>query len=239
MMRLDIILLGLAVFFADQPSAMEQGCCGSKTVGSHSYTLVDGETAAEAWGCKSLCVYKMDGEPDSRYCFKSGNLPVSCTGDTRKIFITNDLTTEVNGTVYVRVFLSINFNVSRIDPIPYNIPPSSQVPITLPEGNPGVKILRITAAVGGTNCDPELAPYGSVFGVFPKITTLTFCEVLSSERPTGHGTCSAIPIVFEGDLTCNLKANNCDPGYRPSFSPHDPGTVDGAICPCTCVLFYE
>merc|ERR1719250_556316 len=64
----NIILLGLAVFCTGEIWGMEQGCCESKTVGSNSYTLVENETASEDLGCNSLCVYKMDGKPESRYC---------------------------------------------------------------------------------------------------------------------------------------------------------------------------
>merc|ERR1712215_553728 len=140
--RNTILLLGLAVFFTGQISGMEQGCCVSKTVGSNSYTLVEDETASETLGCESLCVYKMEGKPESRYCFKSGDLPVSCTGDSRKIIITNSFETNVTGNVSVKVFL----NVAVIENVLYTIEPLGHVSVPIPRGIglPSI-ILKITA----------------------------------------------------------------------------------------------
>merc|ERR1719233_878346 len=53
-------------------------CCMSKTVGPHNYTLVDNDAAATTMGCKSPCVYQRNGEPGTRFCFKTGDFPVSC-----------------------------------------------------------------------------------------------------------------------------------------------------------------
>merc|ERR1719312_1875883 len=53
-------------------------CCISKTVGPHAYTLLENDAAAITMGCKSSCVYQRDEEPGTRFCFKTGDLPVTC-----------------------------------------------------------------------------------------------------------------------------------------------------------------
>jgi len=52
-------------------------CCFTKEVGGIRYELL-GEEDTSAYMCKSNCVYREDSDPDSVYCFKSGELPVSC-----------------------------------------------------------------------------------------------------------------------------------------------------------------
>merc|ERR1719369_1236180 len=233
MISLDILLLGFAVFFTGKLSAMDQGCCESKTVGPNTYTLVEDETASEAWGCNSLCVYKMEGKPDSRFCFRSGDLPVNCIGDSRKIIIKNNLTIEVNGTVFFEVCFSINFNVCSIEPKPFTIPPSGQVPVTVPVGITG--IINITAAEEsplGRVCDPLLSPYGSIFGVTnipPPIIPLA-CEVVNLEPEdyaSEFGTCRALPNGVGLPVQCLLIDNNCNPGFEPIFGPPP-------ACLCRC-----
>merc|ERR1719312_399764 len=74
------IFLVLAIVHA-VPVLGEEGtdCCTSKTVGTYAYTLLEAESAPDTLGCQSSCVYERDGEPGSRYCFKKGDLPVTCT----------------------------------------------------------------------------------------------------------------------------------------------------------------
>merc|ERR1719320_1626443 len=73
------IFLVLAIFHA-VPVLGEEGtdCCTSKTVGTYAYTLLEAESAPDILGCQSPCVYQRDGEPGSRYCFKKGDLAVTC-----------------------------------------------------------------------------------------------------------------------------------------------------------------
>merc|ERR1712013_17878 len=213
-----------------QISGMEPGCCESKTVGSYSYTLVEDETASEIFGCKSLCVYKMDGMPDSRYCFKSGDLPVSCTGDSRKIIIVNSFSTggELSGTVNVRVYLSVNFNVSRIESIPWTIGQNNgQTTVTLPSYGFGNLIVNITSGI----CIPVVQPITvSVFSVGPAGVVFPPCSV---EQWIGEGsfdgTCTAVPDA--SGQTCNLDKDNCVPGFNPSYPVPN---LCCEPCPCLC-----
>merc|ERR1719312_1107154 len=93
------IFLVLAIFHA-VPVLGEEGtyCCTSKTVGTYAYTLLETEVAQDTLGCQSPCVYQRDGEPGSRYCFKNGDLPVTCS--TEALFIPiitifNDLNAKI------------------------------------------------------------------------------------------------------------------------------------------------
>merc|ERR1712215_325487 len=73
------VLLVLAVFRVGFMLGEEgNNCCTSKTVGPHAYTLIENEVPSNSMGCKSPCVYERDGEPGTRYCFKTGDLPVTC-----------------------------------------------------------------------------------------------------------------------------------------------------------------
>merc|ERR1711862_762065 len=60
-------------------------CCMSKTVGPHTYTLIENDASAITMGCKSPCVYQRDEEPGTRFCFKTGDHPVTCTQKLVKI----------------------------------------------------------------------------------------------------------------------------------------------------------
>ena len=55
-------------------------CCSEKKVGDILYTLAesDMEKDTSKFGCKDGCVYKADEDPVDRFCFKDGNLPVTC-----------------------------------------------------------------------------------------------------------------------------------------------------------------
>jgi len=57
-----------------QPIDVE--CCKEKTVGGVGYLHVEqGEVPAE---CKSRCIYSRVDNPNSRFCFAVGDLPVTC-----------------------------------------------------------------------------------------------------------------------------------------------------------------
>merc|ERR1712126_342672 len=80
------------------------GCCLSKTVGTESYTLLN-ETAARDrdLDCLSPCIYMNNDQPGSRFCFKSGPLPVTCNDDNVYPFsITNKLNqTAIVGFIFI------------------------------------------------------------------------------------------------------------------------------------------
>merc|ERR1719317_1655009 len=101
-----IIFLVLAIFHA-VPVLGEEGtyCCTSKTVGAYSYTLLDNEVAQDTLGCKSPCVYQRDGESGSRYCFKNGDDPVTCSKEALFIPIIT-IFNELNATIYVGIVLN-------------------------------------------------------------------------------------------------------------------------------------
>merc|ERR1719357_410040 len=76
-------------------------CCTSKTVGPHAYTLIGNDAAATTMGCKSPCVYERDGEPGTRVCFKTGDLPVTCIEE--ELIIVIKFHNELNHAVTVQV----------------------------------------------------------------------------------------------------------------------------------------
>merc|ERR1719308_440582 len=233
----NIILLGLAVFFTGEIWGMEQGCCESKTVGSNSYTLVENETASKDLGCNSLCVYKMDGKPESRYCFKSGDMPVNCTGDSRKIIIYNDLEqSRVTGNVSVKVFLT----VAVIETIPYTIDESfGQVSVDIPQGSIPSIILKIAAADDEEEgikitCESLLHPYGSVFAVIGNPPP-SACKVINVDQAPEAGTCTAAPDAVGFPVLCLPGVNNCNSGFKPQFpEPAIEGPNGEYFCPCRC-----
>jgi len=140
-----------------------------------------------------------------------------------KIVIQNNLPTEVDGTVFFRVWESVNFNVSKIVPKPYTSPPSGRVPVTLPVGFE-VKIVNITAAeerLLGRKCEPLLSPAGRIFGVINNNHLPLACEIVNLEP----GTCS--PLADAAHLVCRVGVNNCNPGFEPKI-------VKGKKCPCRC-----
>ena len=78
-----------------------EDCCFSKTVGPYSYTLLDNESAPPELGCMSSCVYQRDGEENSKFCFKPGQLPVECTYEVpMEISIFNNVAYVAYGTIF-------------------------------------------------------------------------------------------------------------------------------------------
>ena len=59
-------------------------CCFKKEVGGIRYVLV-AEEDTSALGCNANCIYAQDSDPESRYCFMAGALPVSCVNQEGKI----------------------------------------------------------------------------------------------------------------------------------------------------------
>merc|ERR1719446_1916346 len=105
MIQVFNIFLVLAIFHA-VISKGDRQCCGSKTVGLFKYTLIGNEADLDQFGCKLPCVYEKNGEPGSKFCFKSGDLPVTCAyyipNTIQSLFSTIELSilvTDVNGQV--------------------------------------------------------------------------------------------------------------------------------------------
>ena len=82
-MKKNIISFQLFLFFLSYVSAASDSCCKQKVVGGVLYILVESgmEDETSKHGCKDGCVYNayLDGEdPVDKYCFKYGDLPVTC-----------------------------------------------------------------------------------------------------------------------------------------------------------------
>merc|ERR1711936_527023 len=79
-----ILILAASASAAPSREKREGGkegeCCEEKTVGNILYTLVEGDKMemTKKFGCKDGCVYKADEDPNDRFCFKDGSLPVTC-----------------------------------------------------------------------------------------------------------------------------------------------------------------
>ena len=57
-------------------------CCETKTVGPKDYKLVK-EMDTSSYGCPKNCVYVEVADPKGpMFCFKPGNLPVTCGNTT-------------------------------------------------------------------------------------------------------------------------------------------------------------
>merc|ERR1712098_292950 len=96
-------------------SSPVEGCCSSKTVGPHSYTLVENETAPSQFGCSSSCVYKREGEENEKFCFKPGQLPVECTGEILiEISISFNVTGQVSGTIFAAPIKNFEYVVMEL-----------------------------------------------------------------------------------------------------------------------------
>jgi len=52
-------------------------CCEVKKVGDVTYTLMSQEDTS-GYGCKDNCVYSANNDPQSKFCFKSGDKEVQC-----------------------------------------------------------------------------------------------------------------------------------------------------------------
>jgi len=130
----------------------ESSCCLFKTVGSESYTLLN-ETAADyrELDCLSPCVYTREDQPGSRFCFKTGTLPVTCTDNNYFLFIsiTNKLSQSANGNI-----------IGKDYSIPYFLHPG-QTKLFLVKELP----VSITAVQSGQTCTTLNNPAGFCFGI--------------------------------------------------------------------------
>ena len=74
----QFFLLLLASSVSSAPTS--SSCCAEKKVGNILYTLVesDKEDTTQNFGCKDGCVYTADEDPIDKFCFKAGDLPVTC-----------------------------------------------------------------------------------------------------------------------------------------------------------------
>ena len=69
------------IFLASVSAApTSEKCCSEKKVGDIHYTLAESDMEKDTtkFGCRDGCVYKADEYPDDRFCFKDGDLPVTC-----------------------------------------------------------------------------------------------------------------------------------------------------------------
>jgi len=69
------------IFLASVSTApTSEKCCSEKKVGDILYTLAESDMEKDTtkFGCKDGCVYKADEDPVDRFCFKDGDLPVTC-----------------------------------------------------------------------------------------------------------------------------------------------------------------
>lgn len=77
------LLIGLFLLYGETVKGFHTGypltdCCDRKEVGGVPFTLVSEEDTT-MYGCESNCLYaRDDGMSQSRFCFKSGNLPFHC-----------------------------------------------------------------------------------------------------------------------------------------------------------------
>merc|ERR1719206_462349 len=80
MLKLYIIaflLVGCSAFSFKLKDGDDE-CCDTKTVGDVTYKLV-GKMDTSSYDCISNCVYQpVGGNSSSSFCFKGGNLPVTC-----------------------------------------------------------------------------------------------------------------------------------------------------------------
>eukprot|EP00091_Calanus_sinicus_P016299 TRINITY_DN355_c0_g1_i4.p1 TRINITY_DN355_c0_g1~~TRINITY_DN355_c0_g1_i4.p1 ORF type:complete len:414 (-),score=164.52 TRINITY_DN355_c0_g1_i4:140-1291(-) len=83
-MKLFLVLLASSVYSAPTSSK----CCDEKKVGNILYKLFesDKEDATKNFGCKDGCVYTADEDPIDKFCFKDGELPVTCLDDGEHAF---------------------------------------------------------------------------------------------------------------------------------------------------------
>jgi len=74
-----VYFLFLAGLLASLSNGMPSNeCCMTKEVGDLSYTLV-GRMDTKMFNCKDNCVYQRTEEPDTKFCFKTGELVAECT----------------------------------------------------------------------------------------------------------------------------------------------------------------
>jgi len=152
-------LLVLAIFHEGHTQGNQDlaECCKSKTVGDSSYTLLEQEMAPDILGCHSPCVYQRDGEQGSRFCFKRGDLPVTCSSE----YIVTNITLLNQAPEVARV------NVKSTDGQTFfeQIFPSDSVVVP----TEGITVQEVTAAVSKVgDCTPLKNPpaFAKFFHVF-------------------------------------------------------------------------
>merc|ERR1719206_873582 len=171
MLQVFTIFLVLAIF----PTGFVLGdCCMSKTVGPHAYTLIENDAAAITMGCKSSCVYQRDEEAGTRFCFKTGDLPVTCedslsfdgAGNIKLQFQNKLASTQVKVTVTIQPgpqppSATINANANGV----VEIPNTSEV-------------TAINVAFGGqTQCSLLNTSGARIFTIKPPTTT-GLCKII-------------------------------------------------------------
>jgi len=87
----SIRVLGLLIFIIGQGQGTSD-CCGKKKVGDRTYKKVSGHTENYP-ECSKDCVYEEEGQPGLQYCFKAGQLPVTCLDSLPTTPTTTTITT--------------------------------------------------------------------------------------------------------------------------------------------------
>merc|ERR1719312_1220998 len=116
---LAFLLIGGSVFsFKLQDSRDE--CCETKTVGDSTYELVK-KMDTSGYDCISNCVYKsVKGNSSSSFCFKRGDLPVTCEDEAFLDICPKDITDGIK-TLLPKIKEAITI-ISEIEKIVSEIP---------------------------------------------------------------------------------------------------------------------
>ena len=132
----------------------------SKTVGPHAYTLIENDDAAITMGCKSSCVYQRDEEAGTRFCFKTGDLPVTCE---------DSLSSVVNIKIQnnLRFAVTVRITVTPGPQPALQIIGANEDDIVTISGNS--QILSIIVSYNGiTHCQTGNNPPGTLFTINPQ-----------------------------------------------------------------------
>merc|ERR1712215_107430 len=81
--------------------ASEDGCCSMKSVGGIKYNLMENAGVEVPENCMSQCIYEQEGNPNSRFCFARGSLPVECISRARLLNIESKL--DISGTYFLAI----------------------------------------------------------------------------------------------------------------------------------------
>merc|ERR1711915_13290 len=74
------VTIALLLLFIQAAVALPTLCCGAKTVGDYSYTLINPDATVPSQ-CKDSCAYTRDDQEGSMYCFAVGEEVVQCQGE--------------------------------------------------------------------------------------------------------------------------------------------------------------
>jgi len=91
-----LLLVSLAIGLPTNQGEPED-CCDEKTVGGVRYINIgsDNSGEAESRNCLSSCIFMREGEPNSKVCFKAGDLAVECQDNAPSMIAGAPIETEV------------------------------------------------------------------------------------------------------------------------------------------------